>query len=294
MWNSSRALLHKPLRVGWWALGVLLVCQSAAISEETVPSEIRDAAQVFIDRMIVVKGEGAAPSDRPLSAGQKQLLAKRAAKVIALRELAETLAGVRIAGTTSVEDIAAKSDVVRGAVDGVIKGAEVFSESYDPHSEIATVFVKLPLDGPSGVSERLRPQLVAGLPSAPAARAFAPSVAPSAPVEAADALIVDARGKDFHPAMINRIVAGNGEVLLEPSRIAPEILAKKGCGEYTNDVGKAKAILASHGARSPLVIVATGVQRDTDVEVSESDATAIFGANQKTNFLEAARVVFVL
>jgi hypothetical protein len=82
--------------------------------------------------------------------------------------------------------------------------------------------------------------------------------------------------------------------LFEPSKIPPDVLAKKGCGEYTNDVGKAKAILAERGAKHPLVVKVAAVQRSTDAQVSDADAAAIFTANQKTNFLEGAKVVFVL
>ena len=285
----------------WMLLMVLAGALTAerGVSEEpaVVPTEIRGATQVFSERAMVVKGKGVAPSDRALSPGQKEIMALRAAKVVALRELAEVLAGVRVSGETCVQDAAARSDQVRATVNGLIKGAEVVHESYDDHKEVATVYVRLGLDGPNGLTQTLLPKILEHKAvQVPAAPAFVPPGAPAPPsaAEAPDALIIDATGKNFRPALINRVVVNNGNVLFEPSKIAPEILAKKGCGDYTNDLGKAKAILASHGAKHPLVVTAAGVLRSTDAQVSETDAATIFNANQKTNFLEGAQVAFVL
>jgi len=280
------------------ALAVVLTAGRGATEEGggAPPKEVRDLTQVFTERIMVVKGEGAAPSDRPLGGGQKRLMALRAAKIVALRELAETLSGVRVSGETCVQDAAAKSDQVKAAVDGTVRGAEVVHEAYDEQTEIGTVYVRISLDGPNGLTRSLLPTMIeqkaVPLPAAPQYDAPA---APAAPAPAAtDALIIDATGKNFRPALINRVVTNNGSVLFEPSKIAPEILAKKGCGDYTSDLGKAKAIAASHGAKNPLVISAAGVVHSTDVQVSENDAAVIFTANQKGNFLEAAQVVFVL
>lgn len=275
----------------------ILVARGGVLGENpTAPKEVRDLTDVFTQRVMVVKGQGVAPSDRPLSPGQKEIMALRAAKVVALRELAEVLSGVRVSGETCVQDAAARSDQVRASVDGLIKGAEVVQEAYDDHKEIATVYLRLGLDGPSGLTETLLPAILQqkGV-GGPALKPFVPAVQPPAAAgEAPDALIIDATGKNFRPALINRVVANDGNVLFEPSKIPPEILAKKGCGDYTSDVGKAKAIAASHGAKHPMIVKAAGVVRSTDAEVSADDAAVIYRANQQTNFLEGAQVVFVL
>jgi len=174
----------------------------------------------------------------------------------------------------------------------------VIYEEYDRGDQAATVVVRMPLDGPGGAVESLKPTIVkyeAALPSAKVR--YAPpagSVAPPPPPEPVDGLIVDATGTGFKPALVNRILAQNGSVILAPSTIAPEIRARRGCGDYTGDVGKAKAILGNHGVRNPLVIKAASLQGTTDLKLSEQDRLAIFAANKKTRFLEGAKVVFVL
>ncbi len=61
-----------------------------------------------------------------------RLRAKRAAKMDALRNLAERIRGIRLSSTTTVEDYVAKKDVIRAKVDAVIKGARVVSEEEKP------------------------------------------------------------------------------------------------------------------------------------------------------------------
>jgi len=280
-------------------VAIIAVAQvSLADLKPVIPKEVRKNTEIFTDRVIIVKGEGVAPADRPLSDAQKGLMAKRAAKVVALRELAEVLQGVNVTGDTTVRDAAVSSDEIRVTVDGMVKGAEVIYEEYDKGDEAAVVVVRMPLDGPGGAIESLKPAIVryeATLPKATVR--YAPpagAVAPPPPPEPVDGLIVDATGTGFRPALVNRILAQSGAVILAPSTIAPEILARRGCGDYTGDIGKAKAILGSQGARNPLVIKVMGLQGTTDLKVSDQDSLAIFEANKKTRFLEGAKVVFVL
>ncbi|MBI3753614.1 MAG: hypothetical protein HY266_06180 [Deltaproteobacteria bacterium] len=257
------------------------------------PQVVTDPTQAFIAGGFVVKGEGAAPTDRPLSPAQKRILALRAAKVTALRELAEILDGVAISGETIVKDAAASSDTIRAAVQGMVKGAKVIQEAYDPTSEMAAVYVSISVHGSNGLTGQLLPQMLPSLPP-PSAPAYMPPAAPPAQAQPYDALILDIKEFSFKPALINRILAQNGEIIYDPTKIAQNILVERGAGDYTNDVGKAKAILSERGVKNPLIVKVAGVVKFTDVQVNGDDAANIFAANQKTNFLEGAKVVFVL
>ncbi len=254
------------------------------------PRLVTDPADAVVEGSIIVKGEGAAPSDRPLSLGQKRILALRAAKVVAVREAVEVLHGMTIMGETTVMSASARSDAVRSTVQGIVRGAQVIKEAYDPLSEIAIVFVTIPLTGPDGIYARLLPQVI-------------PSVLTGTPYQpmdttglngSRDGLILDVTEQPFRPALINRVLAENGEVIYDPTKVAQNILVERGAAEYTNDVGKARALLGERGSENPLVVKAGGVVKSTDVVVSPTDAGAIFSSNQKTNYLEGARVVFVL
>ncbi len=55
---------------------------------------------------------------------QERLLARRAAKVDALRNLAEIVYGVQITSSTTVRDFVTQSDTVRARLDALMRGAE--------------------------------------------------------------------------------------------------------------------------------------------------------------------------
>lgn len=263
-----------------------------AIAEQP-PKEVSNITQAFIQGKLVVKGEGLPKKDAATS-GEKMLTAKRAATVVAQRNMAEVLNGVIVTGQTTVKDMALESDQIRSTVEGMIKGAQVVYDSYDSLTAIAVVYLAIKVDGADGLNGQLLPQILPTLPQ-PTAPAYAPPAAlPAEPAQPYDALILDIKEHPFKPALINRILAQNGEILYDPTKIAQNILVERGAGDYTNDVGKAKAILSERGSKNPLIVKAAGVVKFTDVQVSGDDAAGIFSANQKANFLEGAKVVFVL
>lgn len=269
-------------------------CQ--AESAPAVPREVRENAEIFTERVIIVKGLGAAPADRPLSKAQKSIMALRAAKVVAFRELAETIEGVRLTGETFVKDAAVQSDEVRTTVNGIVKGAEVVHESYDSDLELAVVFLQLPLDGPRGAIENLTATILAqDIATQPSKPRYTPASRPETPTpEPVDSLIIDARGTNFTPALINRVMDSKGALLYGPDIIAPQILARRGCGDYTNDLGKARALLRERGVKNPLVVRAANIPQASDVQVTDEDANTIFIANEHAGFLASALVVFVM
>jgi len=78
---------------------------------------------------VVAKGSGAPPADIKVPA-QARLMAERAAKADALRNLLETVKGVRVDAQTTVETFTTKSDVVMTRVSGIVIGARVVKTRY--------------------------------------------------------------------------------------------------------------------------------------------------------------------
>ncbi len=250
--------------------------------------ETADLKQAFISGALVAKGEGAAPTQADLTYSQKRILALRSAKVVALREAAEIINGVRVSGETKVANAAAESDTIRTAVRGIIRGGQVIKETYDPVSGTGVVFVSIPLNGLAG---QLVPQMGSILP------ATNPEYSPRGDAILAgtyDGLIVDSRDLPLKPALINRVITKDGELIYDPSALPQNVLVERGPAGYTNDIEKARAILAAWGSKNPLVVRAAGVVRSTDAEVAPVDARLIFGSNQDNKYLQAAKVVFVI
>ncbi len=271
---------------------MLFAAVAAAQMMAGAPQVTTDPKQAFISGSIIVKGEGAAPADKTLSTAQKRIMALRAAKVVALREIAEVIDGVAVNGDTTVQNAAVQSDTIRATVQGMVKGAQIVNEIYDPMSEMAVVYVSVPLRGPNGLMGQLVPQVIPLLPAQPAQFVQPPAAAPSQ--AGYDGLILDVREQPFRPALINRVLSKNGESVYDPTKVAQNILVERGAAEYTNDVGKAKALLGERGAANPLVVKASGLVKSTDIVVGPDEASAIFSSNQSGNYLESAKVVIVL
>lgn len=253
-----------------------------------------DSDGTFTDRALTVKGEGRAPDDKSLSRAERGRYAMAAAKATAEARLTVAIGEIRLKGETTLAQSADRDDKIRQSIERAVASAKVTARRYDPVRDVGTIFLKLTMDGPGGAMSILAPEVASAGLYADEAPPFSPARPVTAPDAPADGLIIDASGLGLQPAMQNRIVAGDDSVLFSPGSVPSEILASKGVGDYTDTVGKAKAILARHGSRNPMVVRASQVVRTTDARVSDADAAGIFSSNQRTQFLESAHVVFVL
>ncbi len=109
-----------------------------------------------------------------------------------------------------------------------------------------------------------------------------------------DGLIVDVRDFQFRPALVNTVVTDGDKVVFDPSKILSAILVERGCGGFTTDPNKAKALLESWGCKNPMIVKGLGVVKMTNAKVSSDDAAAIYLSDQKSNLLAQAKVVFLL
>ena len=127
-----------------------------------------------------------APPLRPANAAQARAMAERAAFVVALRNLLETVKGVRVDAESIVENFMTKSDVIRTKVDGIVKGARVVKTQYLSDGSVE-VLVALSMKGE--FLNALVPETFGkfnGLltPVKPAPQSLVPPRPPSAPVPA--------------------------------------------------------------------------------------------------------------
>lgn len=268
--------------------------------------------EVFTKDYILVVGEGV--PKKGTERGQRRLTALTAAKVVAQRHLAEMISGVAIVSETTVKDSELTSDVIKSAVAGLVKGAHVVVQEWNEKDETALVVMKIGTKGPRGIAagmyekvltdpvikqELAKPVYTPPAPIAPTPTPEQPTIpAPTTttkePAVAYDGLIVDATEQNFQPALINRIFNMAGEVLYDPAKISQKVLIEQGCGEYTNNVDKAKAALGTRGVSNPLILKASGTQSKSDLKVNDEDAAKIYAANQSSGFIAKAQVAFVL
>lgn len=303
------------------ALAVVLAYTGSAFAADHIV-EVVNPTQVFEKGYIQVIGES--------EAGQSRYRAKRAAEVVAQRRLLEIVQGLNLSGESTVRDGMLENDKIKSTVQGFLRGATPCGESYDRSEKYARVCLRLDLHGSDSVysafekiitkePEALKvrslpaftpeksalPDLDEVLKEQPVIPAVENDTAPAetpvetpakveTPIKAVDGIIIDVRDFDFKPALVNRILTDKNEVLFDPSKVVNQVLIERGCGGYTTDLQKAKALLSSWGSSSPMVIKGETVKNVTDAVVNADDAARVFVSDQKNNILAQAKVVFVL
>lgn len=93
---------------------------------------LKSAQPAYSSSTIRAKGSGLEPNDPNMPQAEKALLAKRAAKLDALRNLAEQLYSVKITSDSYVRDFVLQSDEIKSKVNTFIQGARVISEEQMP------------------------------------------------------------------------------------------------------------------------------------------------------------------
>ena len=236
-------------------------------------------------------------------AGQRRYAAIRAATVVAQRNLLEELKEIRVQGDTTIADGMLQNDVVRSQVKGFLRGAKLCGRTYHAQERYAEVCLRLYLNGRGGVYDSLYKTLqevkIVGeteeVLSSPQP-VIPPSSIKTVVTENAnfDGVIIEMAGLPFKPAIVNRILNKKGEILFDPSKVVNSILIERGTGGFTNQLGKAKGLLASWDGMKPLLIQAVDTKQGTDAIIGDDDATRLFASDQKNSFLSQAKVVFVI
>lgn len=106
---------------------------------------IGDAGYIdWINMKIIAIGEGIPPNNA-LTPIQAQIMAKRAAVVVARRNLLEVVKGVYIDSTTKVENLILQNDSINSKIQGILQGAIV--DDIQCQKEICKAQVSMPLQG---------------------------------------------------------------------------------------------------------------------------------------------------
>ncbi len=109
-------------------LAVFIVAAVAGCYVQQVPPTPEPKAE-WVPIKISTKGAGA-PPQRAVNQAQARLMAERAAKVDAMRNLLEQAYGVSISSSTTVRNFVTENDTIRARVDAYIKGAKVVDTRY--------------------------------------------------------------------------------------------------------------------------------------------------------------------
>jgi len=90
---------------------------------DTVFGSAASDAQVMKVNTLTAVGYAVVSTQPGKSDAQRRLMAIRAARMAAMRDLAEQIHGLRVDSNTTVVDLMVQNDTFRGVVTGVIRGA---------------------------------------------------------------------------------------------------------------------------------------------------------------------------
>ncbi|WP_462324369.1 hypothetical protein [Desulfoplanes sp.] len=262
-------------------------------------------------------GIGAPPANA-VNMAQARALARRAAIVVARRNLLEVVKGVRIDSETTVEQYMVTSDVIRTSVSGFLHNSQILDVAYMSDGSVeATVGVSLrgglakiviPKTMPFKPSVPkmdavpTKPQAVVPEPAAPAdepapAPADEPAPAPTVettPEVVVTGLVVDASGSGARPAMSPKIYDEQGTEVYGSALVSREYAIQQGMAGYAKGMEKAKA--RPRVTDKPLVVKALSAKGKgmSDLVISTADANKLRELSENQNFLEKCRVMIVL
>lgn len=111
----------------------------AAIVEKPAPVAHTDMPPVVLPSRVTAIGYGAMPTQEGLSNEQRRLMAIRASKLDAYRSLAETVAGLKITGNSTVSAVTVTNDSFRVYVEAYLRGAKVMTVTPMPGGSYETV-----------------------------------------------------------------------------------------------------------------------------------------------------------
>jgi hypothetical protein len=236
--------------------------------------------------VITSVGIGAPPA-QPANAAQARAMAERAAQVVAYRNLLESVKGVRVDSTTTVENFMVTSDVIKTEVSGIIQGAMVMDKKYMSDGSVeVTVGMKL--------SGALADTLLPKGPAAPPAITAPPAGSPAASGQLYTGLIVDARGLGARPAMAPKILNEEGKEVYGSAWINREYAVREGMVGYLKDPAAAQT--NPRVTDKPLMVKAQKVSGDgrVDLVISNADAAMLQSASQNLSMLEKCRVIILV
>lgn len=279
----------------------------------------------FGNDLSVITAEGFGFSDaNRFSEPQARLMALRAAKIDAQRNLLEVINGVRVTAGTTVKDMMLESDIIGTRVKGMLQGSFETDSSvaFEDGSWVASVKMAVCMDKSDALC-RTKPSLasitqpslvgapaearysVSDLPAVAAAvilkEAAAPQTAPE-PVASAPAptvgdqtnratgLILDARALNYTPMLDVRVRTGSGKELYGPGHVP----MGSDWLHWAPSVVSANE-MADIVGDAPLVMTPKSLGEATELVISDNDAIKLFTSNTLNgDFLAAGKVVIVV
>jgi hypothetical protein len=228
-------------------------------------------------KTVTATGSGAA-NLKDGSVAKARLMAERAAKLDALRNIVETIQGIQVTGTRNAADVMSNGEI-KSKIQGMAQGFKVVDTKYYSDGSV-DVIVSMPID------DNLTNALVEKPKSAK------PRKLTTEGPESITGLVVNARGLGLTPSMAPRILDESGREIYGAEIVNDKGLQQGGIASYAKTDEKA----AERTGSKPFVVKALRIadKSKTDVVISNADADKLRDPSTNLSFLADGKVVILV
>jgi hypothetical protein len=232
----------------------------------------------WTDRTITATGSGA-PDLKAPNVAVARLGAERVAKLDALRNILETLKGVRINSEVTVENELITNSKMKTKIEGVARRFKVLKTKYYSDGGVDLV-VQMSLDGQLATTLLKSGSKTGSVPTSGDAKFTG--------------LVVDTRGLKAVPALAPRLLDETGKEVYSSEYLSEQSLEENGVAGYFRDFSAAKS--HKRVGQNPLVLKAMklATESKTDVILSNADAEKLRDPQTNLAFLASGKVAIVV
>jgi hypothetical protein len=238
-------------------------------------------------RVIYARGIGAPNMDVPEAARRPGAI--RAAQQVAMRDALETLKGIYLNSTTTVENFMVKSDVITSHIGGFLKGFEQKGKEKYMSDGSVEVIMAIPLDGIGGSGDQIFGTSIGEKPSVTSWEAAAPKKQ-----TVFSGLIIDCKGLKIKPALSPRVLDESGREVYGSAYVSRDWAIKYGIAGYSREVKEAAKLDRIGKTPGRIKAIKASGENSTDIVISDADAAEVRSAGQNLTFLSECRVIFVV
>jgi hypothetical protein len=232
----------------------------------------------WTDRTITATGSGA-PDLKAPNVAVARLGAERVAKLDALRNILETLKGVRVTAEVTVENEMVTGSKMRSKIEGVARRFKVLRTKYYSDGGVDLV-VQMSLDGQLASTLLKSDTKAAQIPKSGEAKHTG--------------LVIDSRGLKAVPALAPRVLDEGGKEVYNSEFLEKAALEDNGVVGYFRDLNAAKK--NKRVGKNPLILKAMGLSKDTktDMVLSNADAEQLRDPQANLAYLSKGKVAIVV
>jgi len=247
----------------------------AAAADDSVVQKVGHGEINWSKKVVTATGSGAGDL-KDHSVAQARLMAERAAKLDALRNIIETIQGIQVSGSRSASDMMSNGEI-KSRISGMAQGFKVVDTKYYSDGSVDVV-VSMPID------ENLTNALVE---KPKKTRKVSENGSASF-----SGLVINARGLGLTPSMAPRVLDESGKEVYGTEVVSDKGLKQGGIVGYAKQDDQAK----DRTGDKPLVVKALRLadKSKTDVVIANGDADKLRDPNANLSFLADGKVVILV